>query len=157
MEELLIAPCGMNCSVCSFYLAEKNNLRNTGFTTPYCPGCRPRGRNCINRKMCESLKNGEIRLCYECDNFPCNALEQLDKNYKNKYHMSMIKNLNYIKDHGIGEFMNKERKKWECPDCGGIICCHNGVCYTCGTDKLDHPRPKSIWTSNSTEVSTESD
>ena len=30
MEEVLIAPCGMNCGFCSSYLAMKNDLKSTG-------------------------------------------------------------------------------------------------------------------------------
>lgn len=46
MKEILIAPCGMNCSLCARYLAMQNDLKNKGLNKKYCPGCRPRGKNC---------------------------------------------------------------------------------------------------------------
>ncbi len=48
----------------------------------------------------------------------------------------MIENLNYVKDHGIKAFLGKEEEKWKCPECGGVISCHNGICHSCGVEKL---------------------
>jgi ubiquitin C-terminal hydrolase len=50
--------------------------------------------------------------------------------------MSMVKNLQCIKEYGMDKFLESEQEKWRCPECGGVICCHNGVCYSCGLDKL---------------------
>jgi uncharacterized OB-fold protein len=46
--------------------------------------------------------------------------------------MSMIENLEYIQKNGIDNFLKKERERWKCSKCGGIICVHNKKCYTCG-------------------------
>ncbi|MBN2253767.1 MAG: DUF3795 domain-containing protein, partial [Kosmotogaceae bacterium] len=48
MEEALIAPCGMNCSLCINYQAMKDDLKKKGFHRQYCPGCIPRGENCTH-------------------------------------------------------------------------------------------------------------
>jgi hypothetical protein len=45
--------------------------------------------------------------------------------------MSMIENLKYIRDKGINNFLKQQEKKYKCDECGGIICVHNGVCYSC--------------------------
>jgi hypothetical protein len=50
--------------------------------------------------------------------------------------MSMIDNLRLIKDHGIEFLLESEDLKWKCPECGGIISCHNGICYACGLEEL---------------------
>ena len=109
MEEQLIAPCGMNCGLCVSYLAMKNDLKNKGFSKRYCAGCLPRGKNCtFMRKHCGLLGKGLVRFCYECEDFPCRRLKDIDKRYRTKYHMSMIKNLKLIKEHGIDQFLKKE-------------------------------------------------
>jgi len=137
MNEHLIAPCGMNCSLCSAYQFKKYDLNKKGFHKKYCPGCIPRGENCTHMKdACETLAKGKIRLCIQCENFPCKRLKALDKRYRFKYNMSMIENLNYIKKFSIEEFLIKEREKWSCPKCKAIICCHYGLCLNCNINKL---------------------
>jgi hypothetical protein len=137
MEDKLIAPCGMNCGVCVSYLAMENDLNRQGFTKAYCEGCLPRGKNCLHMgDQCRTLREGLVRFCYECADFPCKQLKNLNKRYSTKYHLSMIDNLNTIKEEGIESFLIKEEEKWACPDCGGTICCHNGLCLKCKVDKL---------------------
>jgi hypothetical protein len=137
MEETLIAPCGMNCGVCISYLAMKHNLNKQGFSKTYCPGCLPHGKNCaVLKKECDLLTKGLVRFCYECRAFPCGRLKALDKRYRTTYHMSMVENLEFIRERGMESFLEKEDAKWRCPDCGGTICCHNGLCLNCGLDRL---------------------
>src|SRR5674476_369048 len=65
----LIAPCGMNCSVCSSYLAHKYDLRSKGVRMPYCTGCRPRDKKCaFLKKRCDLLLKHKVRFCCECSN-----------------------------------------------------------------------------------------
>ena len=137
MEEILIAPCGMNCQVCISYLGMKIDLNKRGYKKSYCEGCLPRGKNCLHMgDRCEHLGNGLVRFCFECKDFPCKRLKALDKRYRTKYHMSMIENLSTIQEHGIESFLIKEARKWSCPECGNTICCHNGLCFHCQIDRL---------------------
>lgn len=147
MEEILIAPCGMNCGLCGNHLAMKYDLRKTGIMKAYCSGCRPRGKNCtFMKKNCELLGEGKVQYCFECNEFPCRRLKHLDKRYRTNYHMSMIENLDFIKKQGIRKFLKKEEEKWKCPECGGVICCHNGICFSCGIEKLKTKKKKYRWT-----------
>lgn len=137
MDEKMIAPCGMNCSLCVAYQFMEHDINKLGFHRKYCPGCIPRGENCKHMKdSCELLGKGRVRFCFECDNYPCKRLKALDKRYRTKYHMSMIENLNYINEFGLEVFLEKEEDLWRCTSCGGTVCCHNGLCLTCDIDKL---------------------
>lgn len=137
MEKELIAPCGMNCALCVSYLAMKNDLNQQGFSKRYCFGCLPRGKNCTYmKKHCSLLAKGLVRFCYQCDDFPCDRLKALDQRYRTKYHMSMIENLSFLEEHGMERFLEQEEEKWSCPECGGVICCHNGLCLSCGLKQL---------------------
>jgi hypothetical protein len=120
LTQELIAPCGMNCGLCKAYQREKNK----------CPGCKKRERNCTKR-TCPKLIENKLRFCYECSIYPCTRLKKLDKKYQTNYQMSMIENLNYIRDNGMDKFIESEMKKWECPNCNGIICVHDKICYHC--------------------------
>jgi hypothetical protein len=143
---MLIAPCGMNCAVCSGYLAQKNDVKNKGIRMPYCTGCRPRGKNCaFLKKKCDLLANGRVRYCYECLEFPCRNLQHLDNRYRTLFRMSLIENLEYIRDKGIKKLLEREREKWRCPECGGTICCHNGICFSCGLEKLKSKKRRYRW------------
>ena len=133
MKEELIAPCGMNCGVCMAYLREKRK----------CPGCRgddtikaPTCIKCII-KNCEVIKASKSGFCFECAEYPCKRLKQLDKRYRTKYAMSMIENLENIRTIGLPDFVEKERERWRCLKCGGTICVHRGYCYSCG-ERLSH-------------------
>jgi hypothetical protein len=137
MNEELIAPCGMNCALCISYQFGLKDLNKLGYHRKYCPGCIPRGKNCTFMKSsCDLIGKGKIRYCYECKDFPCKRLKDLDKRYTTKYNMSMINNLKSIKNNGINIFLKKEEDKWKCDSCKEFLCCHKGLCLTCNSDKI---------------------
>jgi hypothetical protein len=142
----LIAPCGMNCALCASNLALRNDLKSKGIKIPYCIGCRARNKKCaFIKKKCSKLLKGEVAYCFECNSFPCDRLKTLDNRYKSRYRMSMIENLNFIKQHGMRNFLAEQEKRWKCPRCGEMVCCHNGVCFNCELDKLRQKKEKYRW------------
>ena len=109
MKSSLIAPCGMNCNLCRAYLREKQP----------CPGCKvinkdkPKTRQGCFIKNCKILKDKNLKYCsVKCENYPCQKLTNLDKRYKTKYTMSMIDNLEFIREKGIKKFIQNETKRW---------------------------------------------
>jgi hypothetical protein len=59
--------------------------------------------------------------------------------------MSFIDNLKFIKEQGLAEFLEHQQKKWQCPQCGDVICCHNGICFNCGLEKLKNKKKLYRW------------
>ncbi len=119
MRISLIAPCGMNCSLCYAFLREKNR----------CPGCRAvPAKNWESHwickvRSCSRLKEKNWKFCSaRCKEFPCPFLKHLDKRYRTKYGMSMIKNLDSIKAKGIRKFIEQEKSRWI--KGGKIFCVH---------------------------------
>jgi hypothetical protein len=107
----LIAPCGMNCGLCSSYLALTSDLKNKGVKMPYCTGCRARNKQCaFLKKSCARLRKSEVDFCFECPDFPCGQLKKLDARYKSRYRMSMIANSRFIKEQGMQKFMEEQEK-----------------------------------------------
>ena len=135
IKSTMIAPCGMNCHLCLGYIREKNR----------CPGCRKidnqdsqksKYRNRCRIKNCEQIAKGKIKYCSDsCRSYPCARLRQLDKRYRTKYGMSMIANLEKIKESGIRSFVRDEKEKWRCTECGRTICVHRTSCIYCGKNR----------------------
>jgi hypothetical protein len=146
MNKELIAPCGMNCAICSGYLAFKHDVKSKGIRMSYCAGCRPRNKKCaFLKKTCSLLLTGGVKYCYECNTFPCKRLADLDKRYRSLYRMSMIENLQSIMTNSMGQLLQEQEKKWKCPECGEVICCHNGLCFNCNLDMLRQKKQKYRW------------
>lgn len=142
----LIAPCGMNCALCSGHLALKVNLRAKGIRIAQCAGCRSGNKKCkFLKKQCPKLSKGEVTFCFECKNFPCSRLKHIDERYRTHYKMSLISNLQYIRDHGMEKFLKVQEITWKCKSCGEMICCHNGLCYNCDLEKLRKKKHKYRW------------
>ena len=122
----------MNCRLCWGYIRVNNT----------CPGCRSIGNrvlpNSLSRircviRNCEKLAKGNLKYCSEeCSSYPCTRLKNLDKRYGTKYGMSMIENLNLIHSAGIRKFIQSEKLKWTCPECGDMLCVHRPACPGCG-------------------------
>lgn len=131
-NEALIAPCGINCGVCKYYLAKAKGIyksRRSG-----CIGCVPRGKGCVCQG-CEPLTKGNVRFCYECRDFPCKQLERLNQRYRTKYHTDLISNLLNIKKKGITDWLKEEEQRWKCNECGGMVSMHDLRCYDCGVEQ----------------------
>lgn len=124
----LIAPCGINCAVCIAYLRDKNP----------CPGCRAddagksKARLTCKMKTCPEIEGKGNEYCYQCGEFPCKRLGKLDERYRKSYHMSLVENLEEIRDSGLENFLEKEKERWTCTRCGGTISVHRGYCHDCG-------------------------
>jgi hypothetical protein len=131
LEAELIAPCGMNCKICIAFFGYTMSGKKRRMK---CIGCSPSGKSCAHlKKYCKKLTKKEIEYCYECNDFPCKQIHKLDDKYRKRFDMSMIANLRYIKENGMEKFLQKQEEKYKCPKCGGIICVHNGKCYSCNT------------------------
>jgi hypothetical protein len=123
----LIAPCGVNCSLCSAYLRDKRNCggcnADTELKMKHCNSC--------SISHCEKLTDSDSNFCVECSSFPCLRIKNLDKKYIKNYNHSIIENLLIIKNNGVETFLKFEAKKWECISCGGVVCTHTGKCTSC--------------------------
>lgn len=128
----LIAPCGMNCGICKAYLAYTHGVPHQRGKVTHCAGCNPRAKNCYIKRGCKQLSKHQIQSCSQCDTMPCKHLDHLDKRYRERYGMSMIENLRELKAKGIDNFLENQQEKYRCPNCGDVVCVHDGKCYSCG-------------------------
>ena len=128
MDPLIIAPYGINCSLCRAYMRDRRP----------CPGCRGsethKSNACLNCviKNCAELAAGDHQFCYSCAQYPCAELLRLDTRYRTRYGVSVIANLESIRADGVGSFVEEEATRWTCQQCGARLCIHKPQCVNCG-------------------------
>ena len=113
----IIAPCGLDCGICKRAL--------TG-TNP-CPGClgpdEKKPEFCRERCgiiLCgKRIENG-YKYCDECPDYPCADVMEIENRYTSKYPLyeSPGKNLRDIRELGMEKFLENEREKFTCKECG---------------------------------------
>jgi len=127
IDTKLFAPCGMNCLVCYVHLKDKKP----------CPGCLNNDENKPERCKTCKIKNCAHRSglfsCYECLDFPCKQIKNLEKSYSNRYNTSLIENSIKVQKDGICLFLTNEQEKWICKNCSGVISLHDSECSNCKT------------------------
>lgn len=127
IDSNLIAPCGMNCSLCLAYQRDKKR----------CLGCNSKDTNKPNScrtciiQLCDKRANITTHECIRCIDYPCKRLKQLDKRYREKYNMSMLDNLSDIQKLGMNTFLQNQETKYKCKTCGELICVHRNKCMRC--------------------------
>jgi hypothetical protein len=133
-NEELIAPCGMNCAICSNFLAYENNLNKS-----QCSGCRPSNKKCTYLfEKCTGLNhslegNANAKFCFECGQYPCREINRMDRRYRDNYAMSVKDNLERIRADGVVTFAKVQYKKYQCSKCRGLSSIHNRKCFRCDT------------------------
>lgn len=131
-DSTLIAPCGMNCAICSRYLSHVHNLKRS-----QCAGCRHGNKKCSYLfERCSGVNsalrgNSAAIFCFECDQYPCKQINRMDDRYKINYKMSVKDNLACLKENGMKQFVKDQYEKYRCSRCGGLISIHNGKCFKC--------------------------
>jgi hypothetical protein len=116
MKSSMIAPCGMNCCLCLAHLSKDRR----------CPGCRIRKKKCHIR-TCPDFRKSKFKFCHECGKFPCKRIRHLDNRYRTRYEMSMIENLEMIRDKGMARFLASQKRKYINSE--GILCVHDRKRY----------------------------
>ncbi|WP_040195870.1 DUF3795 domain-containing protein [Candidatus Soleaferrea massiliensis] len=125
IDERMLAPCGMNCMVCYAHLKPKKA----------CPGCladdQDKPKSCRSCLIRECAQQRGLRLCAACGDFPCVSVKKLDKTYRKRYDVSLIAcGRDALAD--LQGFLLKERERWSCQSCGGVLSLHDGWCSGCG-------------------------
>jgi hypothetical protein len=128
MPTTMLAPCGINCRVCYVYLRKKKP----------CLGCRgqddAKPEHCRKCKIKDCALGQSIDFCFDCTSFPCVTIKRLDKNYRQRYQVSLIANAIRLKTVGAQQYLREEREKWTCAECGGVISLHDHACSECGKE-----------------------
>lgn len=128
----LIAPCGMDCGVCSAYLAYSHHIPRKRGAITHCAGCRLRQKKCAYLKgHCARLANEEVEYCFECPDYPCERLKHIDLRYRTNYGMSFLGNLELVRTEGVQALVKLQQARFGCPRCGELRSVHSQKCFAC--------------------------
>jgi len=129
-----LAPCGVFCGACPSY-------------NDTCLGCASESKEqkrtskwgCKIRKCCYKIE--EKNYCIECDKFPCKKIKtKLLDSHKGdvrfKYRHEIPEIFIKMRDMKIEDYLEYQKKRWTCPQCGGIINFYKYQCSKCGQKNL---------------------
>ena len=104
-----IGVCGLDCGLCPRYYTEG---------TSRCPGCygpdfSDKHPSCGFITCC--VKKRGLEVCAECGDFPCSRFGESDEGEYDSFltYRKVRRNLNFIKEHGIEEFVARQRKRMD--------------------------------------------
>ena len=107
-----IAVCGLDCGLCPRYHTEG---------TSRCPGCCGPGfsdkhPSCGFVTCC--VKERKLEVCAECADFPCSRFDESDESAYDSFltYRKVRPNLNFIQEHGVENFVARQRKRMELLD-----------------------------------------
>lgn len=125
IDTSMFAPCGMNCMVCYKHCCHRR----------LCAGCLSsdtgKPEHCRKCKIKGCIMGKGISYCFECFEYPCKLINNLEKSYNKRYQASLIENSRFVQEHGLDYFMVQQKEKYTCPKCGGIISIHDRKCSEC--------------------------
>ena len=91
--------CGLNCGLCPMNLNQ------------YCPGCGGGGGNqsCSIAKC--SFQHGNIEYCFQCENYPCEKYDNIDKSDSFITHQCQKQDIEKFKKLGIKLYSAEQQRK----------------------------------------------
>lgn len=129
-----LAPCGVFCGACPSY-------------NKSCKGCSSEDTNqsrrskwgCKIRTCCYNQKKLDFCVC--CDLFPCKILEkklhsthQDDPRYT--YRFEIPKVFAKLKSMSLEDYLDFQKKRWQCDVCGGTFQFYVYKCKSCGKEQI---------------------
>lgn len=125
IEISMFAPCGMNCRVCYKHCYHQKP----------CAGClnsdQGKPEHCRKCKIKDCIKDKRLTYCFECSDYPCKLINNLEKSYNQRYQASLMANSEYVHQNGLEAFMEQQKEKYTCSNCGGVISIHDRECSEC--------------------------
>ena len=105
IDGAMFAPCGMNCMICYKHCYHKKP----------CSGClnsdKGKPEHCRKCKIKDCIKGKELSYCFECQDYPCKLIKNLEKSYNQRYRTSLMENSGFVREHGLELFMEMQKEK----------------------------------------------
>lgn len=99
----LFSLCGLNCGLCPMFLGK------------HCGGCGNGNQSCKIAKC--SLEHGKVEYCYECENYPCEKYQHIDKYDSFITHKHQKRDLERAQNLGIEQYNLVQQEKIQILHC----------------------------------------
>jgi hypothetical protein len=106
----------------------------------HCSGCKTDDVfvNCGYCPIRPCARSKGVEFCIECIEFPCQIHHHIkmaaDQIPVLKHLKAIVKNQEYIKTHGIEKWLDDQKAKWKCPQCGTRFAWYTEECTSCKRD-----------------------
>lgn len=139
--------CGLNCGACPVGIANELGRGDIldGFAGNWnierekleCSGCKGDvvAGFCVNCEMRLCAREKGIEFCYQCSNYPCREITDF-RNDDAVHHSAVFSNLAKIREMGLDAWLESEKERWACPECGKRFGWYSDSC-PCGADLYD--------------------
>ena len=77
-----------------------------------------------------------LEFCSECPDYPCETLSSF-RNDAAPHHSTIFKNLERIKEIGPEEWLEEQKRRWSCPECGTRFGWYSEKCSDCGAESYN--------------------
>ncbi len=135
--------CGSYCGACSIATYSKTG-RTDAFVACLggvpkedlaCDGCKSdtvyAGCKACGIRRCARKKG--VEHCIDCTDYPCKSYWTWQKSAKFLPHLNgAADSLKKIKFGGIDYWLDVQKNRWSCPDCGMSFSWYVTACYNCG-------------------------
>ena len=134
--------CGLYCGACMIMKANINGTVNDLASTwemkaadLKCRGCKTdiNYKHCADCKIKECNRNKNLESCHECNDFPCSIISDF-KNDDRPHHSIVLRNLKEIKKSGLTTWMENQKDRWSCPECGHSFSWYEKTCDICNRE-----------------------
>lgn len=137
MDNKELAFCGLYCGGCGVYQKTAIGIETeidkdlfvsckgcaSDVTTPWCTDC--------DIKTC--CKNQGLRFCLECEEYPCEKMNNFINDPKYPYHLEVTKNMVRLKEIGNEAWIEEKEIHYTCLECGSKFNWFDQTCVQCGS------------------------
>ena len=125
IDRELLAPCGLDCLLCHHHCASAEPCKG-------CRGGQGKSKHCRDCDILACATAKGYRYCKDCWEFPCDKLKRFQMTYIERFGHGFLQNARLMRAEGEQALIDAHRAEWRCPDCGGVVCIHDGLCTECG-------------------------
>ena len=132
--------CGLYCGACPILVANENDavatIAQAWKMEPEqlrCHGCKSEinAVYCANCGIKSCAEGKGVEYCFQCADYTCSRLLDF-RNDAHSHHSIVLQNLNFVRGQGIEKWLEVQKTRWSCANCGAAFTWYAEICEVCG-------------------------